>query len=120
MTRLDPSTDSLVPAWLSAAEAAARLGVEQRRVHQLLHERSLLGFERGAGSVQIPAPFVHEGRVVKGLAGTITLLADAGYDDAEILRWLFIPQETLPGTPVQALAEDRGKEVKRRAQALGF
>jgi hypothetical protein len=26
----------------------------------------------------------------------------------------------LPGSPVQALAENRGTEVKRRAQALAF
>jgi hypothetical protein len=33
---------------------------------------------------------------------------------------LYTADETLPGTPVEALAANRGTEVKRRAQALGF
>ena len=42
------------------------------------------------------------------------------YSDEEALSWLYTPDDSLPGTPVQALAENRGTEVKRRAQALGF
>ena len=34
--------------------------------------------------------------------------------------WAFTPDDSLPGTPAAALAENRGTEVKRRAQALGF
>ena len=52
------------------------------------------------------------------LVGTITLLKDDGFTDEEMLEWLFTPDETLPGTPVRALRENRGTEVKRRAQAL--
>ena len=58
--------------------------------------------------------------VVKGLPGTITLLRDAGYSVEEILRWLFTVEDSLPGTPIGALRTDRGREVKRRAQAMGF
>jgi hypothetical protein len=50
----------------------------------------------------------------------LTLLRDAGYSDEEALRWLTTPDETLPGTPLQALHENRATEIKRRAQALGF
>jgi len=50
----------------------------------------------------------------------LTLLQDAGYSDDEALTWLFTPEESLPGAPVDALRENRGTEVKRRAQALGF
>ncbi|CAM5372847.1 DNA-binding protein OS=Streptomyces cyaneofuscatus OX=66883 GN=G3I52_17875 PE=4 SV=1 [Streptomyces cyaneofuscatus] len=35
-----------------------------------------------------------------------------------MLEWLFTPDPSLPGTPAQALSENRGTEVKRRAQAL--
>jgi hypothetical protein len=35
-----------------------------------------------------------------------------------MLEWLFTADPSLPGTPAQALAENRGTEVKRRAQAL--
>ncbi len=56
--------------------------------------------------------------MVKGLAGTLTLLRDDNFTDEETLEWLFTPDPSLPGTPVQALRENRGTEVKRRAQAL--
>ena len=55
---------------------------------------------------------------VKGLSGTLILLADRGFDDAEAIEWLFTPDDTLPGRPIDALREDRGKEVHRRAQAI--
>jgi len=58
--------------------------------------------------------------VLKGLPGLLTVLFDAGYDDESALRWLFEPDDSLPGTPVQALRENRGREVHRRAQALAF
>jgi len=68
----------------------------------------------------VPAAFVQDGRVLKGLPGVLTLLADARYSDDEALGWLFTVDDSLPGTPVQALRENRGTEIKRRAQALGF
>jgi hypothetical protein len=49
-----------------------------------------------------------------------TLLADAGYDGEASVRWLFTADESLPGRPIDALRANRGTEVRRRAQALGF
>jgi hypothetical protein len=57
---------------------------------------------------------------MKHLPGLLTLLRDAGYNDEEALTWLYSPDESLPGTPATALAENRATEVKRRAQALGL
>ena len=57
-------------------------------------------------------------KIVKGLSGTLTLLRDDGFTDEEMIEWLFTPDPSLPGTPAQALSENRGTEVKRRAQAL--
>jgi len=57
--------------------------------------------------------------VLKHLPGVLTLLGDARYSDDEAIRWLYTDDQ-LPGSPVQALRENRGTEVKRRAQALGF
>jgi hypothetical protein len=85
----------------------------------MVRENRLLASRRD-GVLMIPAAFIHEGAVLKGLPGLLTLLADAGYSDDEALGWLFRDDPSLPGTPVQALAENRGREVKRRAQALGF
>jgi Rv2175c C-terminal domain of unknown function len=114
-------TETLVSEWLSLPDVAVRLGVDVGRVRMLLRDRQLVALRRGErNGLQVPAALVEDGRVVKGLPGTLTLLADAGYDDEESVRWLFTPDETLPGAPVDALRENRGTEVKRRAQALGF
>ena len=102
---------------LTLAEAGERLGVPRTRVSQMIKQGQLLGVREGDKWV-IPAAFLVDTGVVKGLPGLITLLRDGGYTDAEILRWLFTEDETLPGTPVEALRGDRGREVKRRAQAL--
>jgi hypothetical protein len=57
---------------------------------------------------------------MKHLPGVLTLLRDAGYNEEEALRWLYTPDDTLPGTPAEVLGSDGATEVKRRAQALGF
>jgi hypothetical protein len=119
VTEIDTKTDALVSAWLILPEVAERLGVEVTRVRQLVKEGQLIAVRRGENRVlQVPADFIGEGKVVKGLAGTLTLLKDDGFTDEEMLEWLFTPDPTLPGTPAQALRENRGTEVKRRAQAL--
>jgi Rv2175c C-terminal domain of unknown function len=70
--------------------------------------------------LSVPAAFLDGKQVLKGLPGTLTLLADNRFSDEEALRWLFTADDSLPGTPVQALTENRGTEVRRRAHALGF
>src|SRR5919112_627837 len=72
----------------------------------------------GAGQ-QVPAAFIQDGLVVKGLPGLLTLMHDNGYDDREIIAWLFLDDD-YPGRPIDALRENRGTEVKRRAQAMAF
>ncbi|MFG2086239.1 MULTISPECIES: Rv2175c family DNA-binding protein [unclassified Spirillospora] len=116
---LDPRTDALAGEWLSLREAAERLGIKPNRIKQLISERRLLAVRR-EGTPMVPAAFIKDGQVIKGLPGTLTLLSDAGYDDVETIRWLFTADDTLPGTPVDALTENRGTEVRRRAQALAF
>jgi len=113
--------DVLIDEWLTVPDAAERLGIDVGKVRQLVRDRKILAVRRGEPSrLEVPAAFVHDGAVLKGLPGLLTVLADAGYDDDAALRWLFTPDESLPGSPVQALAENRGTEVKRRAQALAF
>ncbi|MCK9894073.1 Rv2175c family DNA-binding protein [Frankia sp. AgB32] len=105
--------------WLTLPDVAEQLQVPVTRVRQMVRERTLLA-RREDGVLRIPAEFIQDGAVVKGLTGLLTLLADAGFDDDETLEWLFREDPSLPGTPVRALNENRGKEVKRRAQALAF
>ncbi|GAA4680224.1 helix-turn-helix domain-containing protein [Streptomyces buecherae] len=119
MTEIDAKTDALVPAWLTLPDIAELLDVEVTRVRQLVKEGQLIAVRRGENrALHVPAEFIGDGRIVKGLVGTLTLLRDDGFTDEEMLEWLFTADPTLPGTPAQALRENRGTEVKRRAQAL--
>lgn len=109
-----------VVEWATVPDVAAALGVEVTKVRQHLREGRLLAVRKDEGApLVIPAAFVQDGQVVKGLPAVITLLRDAGYADDEAVRWLFTDDD-LPGAPIDALRENRGTEVKRRAQALGF
>jgi hypothetical protein len=111
----------LVIEWLTLPDAADALRTDVGKVRQLIRDRRIIAFRRGdPPRLEAPAAFFADGEVVKGLPGLLTLLADAGYDDEEALHWLFTADESLPGTPIDALRENRGSEAKRRAQALGF
>ncbi|WP_459184865.1 Rv2175c family DNA-binding protein [Streptomyces sp.] len=119
MTEIDAKIDALVPSWLTLPDVAERLGLEVTRIRPLIKEGQLIAVRRGENRVlMVPADFIDEDKIVKGLAGTLTLLKDDRFSDEEALEWLFTPDPTLPGTPAQALRENRGTEVKRRAQAL--
>ncbi|BAU82637.1 hypothetical protein SLA_1699 [Streptomyces laurentii] len=119
MTEIDARIDALVPSWLYLPDIAELLDIEVTRVRQMVKEGQLIAVRRGENNaLQVPAAFIQDGHVVKGLVGTLTLLKDDGFTDEEMLEWLFTPDPSLPGTPAQALGENRGTEVKRRAQAL--
>lgn len=120
VAQIDRETDQLVGEWLTLPQVADRLDLSIGRAKQLLKDHKLLGVRRGSGGPQVPAVFLEGGEVVKGLSGTLMLLLDAGYDDVEAMRWLFTPDESLPGSPIDAIKAGRHTEVKRRAQALGF
>lgn len=113
--------DTLVPEWLSQDEVARRLGVSPGHVRQLLRSRELVAVRRAPGrQPEIPAGFVSGDHILKGLAGALTLLEDAGYDAGESIRWLMSADEALGGSPLDALAANRSKAVHRQAQVLGF
>jgi Rv2175c C-terminal domain of unknown function len=120
VAQIDPPADAIVGDWLNIPEVADRLGLPVTRIKQLLRDRKLLAVRRPSGELSVPAAFLDGDQVVRGLHGTLTLLLDCGFDDAEALRWLFTADDSLPGTPIQAIAEHRGTEVNRRAQALAF
>ncbi|WP_104107334.1 Rv2175c family DNA-binding protein [Nocardioides sp. 616] len=116
----DADLDALVPDWIDWAAAAKLLGVTVSRVRTMIREHELAAAvpRPGAGQ-QIPADFIQDGLVTKGLPGLLTVLHDGGYDDREAIAWLFTDLD-LPGRPIDALRENRGAEVKRRAQAMAF
>ncbi len=112
---------ALIPSWLDWKATADHLHVSVSKVRQLIREHQLAAAvpEPGAGQ-QVPAELVMDGEIVKGVPGLLTMLSDGGWDDHEMLTWLFTPDDSLPGRPIDALRENRGSEVKRRAQALAL
>jgi excisionase family DNA binding protein len=104
---------------LSLSEVAERMGIGPTGVRDLVKSGQLLAVKTDEG-VRVPAEQLDGDVLVKHLVPVLTLLRDAGYNDDEALRWLTTPDDTLPGTPLQALHENRATEIKRRAQALGF
>jgi hypothetical protein len=122
MTSLaDADLSQLVDEWLDWSETARILGVTEAKVRTMIKTHELAGAvpSPGAGP-RVPAAFLDDdGLVVKGLPGLLTVLHDGGFDDRACIAWLFLDAD-LPGRPIDALRENRGSEVKRRAQAMGF
>ncbi len=111
----------MITDWLDWKAAGVALGVPTSRIGQLVKEHQLAAAvpKDGEGQ-QVPAELIMDGEIVKGVPGLLTLLHDGGYDDREILTWMFTPDDSLPGRPIDALRENRGSEVKRRAQAMSL
>lgn len=111
----------LVEDWLDWSGAADLLGVTPASVRTMVRDHQLASAVPVPGKgPQVPALFIDDdGLPVKGLPGLLTVLHDAGYDDRECIAWIFLDAD-LPGRPIDALRENRGSEVKRRAQSLGF
>jgi hypothetical protein len=120
-TENTPGLAELVDEWIDWAQASELLGISVSKVRQLIREHQLAAAVPVPGEGQkLPAALIQDGLVVKGVPGVLTVLHDGGYDDREALVWLFTPDETIPGSPIQALRENRGSEIKRRAQAMAF
>ncbi len=105
--------------WLTLPDVAERLDTTIVKVHQLIKDGALIAVRRDGVRV-VPAELIANETVLKHLPGVLTLLHDAGFNDEEALRWLYTADDTLPGTPAEALGGDRAREVKRRAQAVAF
>jgi hypothetical protein len=113
--------EELITDWLPIPDVAERLGLPLKKVHSLIEERTVLAARVGERNIRcIPAEFLVDDHVLESLKGTISVLSDARFSDEEMLRWLFTPDESLPGRPIDALREGRKTEIRRRAQALAW
>jgi hypothetical protein len=113
--------ENLATGWLTLPDLADQIGEPLTKVRDWIRERRLVVIERGEPPVKcVPADFVHDGELIKGLFGALTVLSDAGYSPDEALRWLLSDEPTLPGRPVDLMAEGRHHAVKRRAMTLAF
>lgn len=113
--------ENLVAEWLPLPDLAEALDVSIKKIHSMIDERAIIAVRVGARNIRsVPADFVLDGEIVESLKGTISVLKDSGYEDDELLVWLFTEDESLPGTPMQALRLGRKTEIRRRAQSLSW
>jgi len=121
VSEIDPKIDALVPTWMYLPDISEQWGVVITEVRTMVKTGALLAVRRGQNrSLQVPADFIDADGPVKHLVGTLTVLRDCKFSDEEIIEWMFTEDPSLPGTPIQALRENRGTEVKRRAQAMAL
>ena len=134
MSNIPAADDVLDPdeAVYDLPTVASILGIPVTKVHQHLRQKHLIGVRRD-GVLVVPKIFFDDhGRVVKSLSGLLVVLHDGGYDETEIVRWLFTPDSSLTisrdgsdelrpnARPVDALHSHQAREVVRRAQAMAY
>jgi hypothetical protein len=115
-------TESVTAApteWITLPDIADKFDLSISKVNQMVRDGELLAVKRDGVRV-VPADLVANSTVLKHLPGVLTLLRDAGYNDEEAVRWLYAPDQALDGNAALGLGGPRAREVKRRAQALGF
>lgn len=110
--------DRVETDWLSVPDVADAIGETPSRVRRLLDERYLIGLRQDDGVFRIPAVFLLDGEPLGSLRGTVTVLADAGFADAEVIEWLLASDDTIGVAPIDALRAGRKTEVRRVAQTL--
>ncbi|MGB3828421.1 MAG: Rv2175c family DNA-binding protein [Ornithinimicrobium sp.] len=108
--------------WLAVPDIMERTGRSLPTVRTWLQERDLVGMRRGPNhAMMVPSAFVTDQGPLKSLRGTVSVLADSGMSDDEILEWLGRPDDTLlGGSPIGALEGGHKTEVRRRAQEEAF
>ncbi len=108
--------------WLAVPDIMEVTGASLGQVKTWLRERELVGSRRGPNkALYVPASFLTEEGPLPSLRGTITVLADGGYGDEEIIAWLHEPDETLQGgSAIASLRQGSKTEVRRRAQETAF
>ncbi len=113
--------ENVVSEWLPLPDVAEKLNISVTKVHALVKDGSLLAARVGERAIRaVPAEFFIEDHIVESLRGTISVLHDAGFEDEDAIVWLFTPDESLPGRPIDALHAGRKTEIRRRASALGW
>ena len=108
----------------SMDEACRLLGIEERRLKQLIRDRVLIEGRGADGRRGIPRDVIVKGangwEPLAFLQGTLTLLADDGFTSDESLDWLYTLQEELGERPIDALVSGRHHRVNRIASTLAF
>jgi hypothetical protein len=120
---VDDDLEELVGEWLTVPDIGERMGLRLSDVRQMIEDRQVLGVRIGPRNVMsVPSKFFNEEGPLPELPGTFTVLGDSRMSDAQILRWLFTPDDSLPvqGAPMDALLAGFKTEVRRRAMEAAY
>lgn len=115
MSETAPETPAI--EWLTMPDLVEVLDESVGRVRRLIAEQFLVGSTRN-GAFAVPSLFIVDSRPLASLRGTVIVLADAGFNDDEIIDWLFTQQEELGRTPISALLAGHKSPVRRIARTL--
>ncbi|MEP7193315.1 MAG: Rv2175c family DNA-binding protein [Actinomycetota bacterium] len=119
----DDDLEELVGEWLTVPDIGERMGLRLSDVRQMIEDRQVLAVRIGPRKVvSVPSKFFNEEGPLPELPGTFTVLRDSRMTDAQILRWLFTPDDSLPvqGAPMDALLAGFKTEVRRRAMEAAY
>lgn len=109
---------------LPTDEVCRLLGIEERRLKQLIRDRVLIEARADNGVRGVPRDVLVKGangwEPLPFLQGTLTLLADDGFTAEESLAWLYAEQDELGERPIDALTSGRHHRVNRIASTLAF
>lgn len=109
---------------LPTDEVCRLLGIEERRLKQLIRDRVLIEARGDDGVRGVPQEVLVKGangwEPLPFLQGTLTLLADDGFTAEESLAWLYAEQDELGDRPIDALTSGRHHRVNRIASTLAF
>jgi hypothetical protein len=115
--------EALVGEWLTVPDIGERMGLRLSDVRQMIEDRQVLAVRIGPRNVvSVPSKFFNDEGPLPELPGTFSVLGDSRMTDAQILRWLFTPDDTLPvqGAPMDALLAGFKTEVRRRAMEAAY
>ena len=109
---------------LPTDEVCRLLGIEERRLKQLIRDRVLIEARGDDGVRGVPQEVLVKGangwEPLPFLQGTLTLLADDGFTAEESLAWLYAEQDELGERPIDALTSGRHHRVNRIASTIAF
>lgn len=107
-----------VDSWLTIDEVASALGVSASKVRRLIEEHILFAV-RVDKEPKVPVHLIQNGEPLSSIRGTMLLLIDMGFTEAEAIEWLYTENDNLGSTPMAALLQGHKAPVRRAAQALG-
>lgn len=105
--------------YLGIGELVELFNTTPGKIHRMIEQKHLAAV-RVDGVLKVPALFILDGEPLPSLHGTLVLLNDAGYSQAESVAWLFDENAGLDVAPIEALRSGRKTEVRRTAQSLAF